>query len=55
MSVNDLELKIQRLESKLRETQELLEHEKRRNDGVVTKREKISQMSSEVVDSNPYR
>ncbi|XP_059476254.1 ubiquitin-like modifier-activating enzyme 5 [Neocloeon triangulifer] len=54
MSGNDLELKIQRLESKLKETQELLEHEKRKNEGSVSKREKISQMSAEVVDSNPY-
>ncbi|CAB3363678.1 Hypothetical predicted protein [Cloeon dipterum] len=53
-SSSDLELKVQRLESKLKEAQELLEHERRKNEGAVTKREKIGQMSAEVIDSNPY-
>jgi len=46
MSVEELQQKVKQLES-------LVEELQARKDGPV--REKIAQMSSEVVDANPYR
>lgn len=45
-TIKELQAKIAKLEAELA-------NEKSKNEGPV--REKISQMSSEVVDSNPYR
>ncbi|GLH01511.1 Adenylyltransferase and sulfurtransferase MOCS3 [Gryllus bimaculatus] len=42
------------MESRIRELEEQLRAERQKNDQQRPIREKISQMSSEVVDSNPY-
>lgn len=44
---------VEELENRIKDLEKQLEHEKRKN--ITAGRSKISQMSSEVVDSNPYR
>ena len=46
------EAKIAELKEQIKKYEQMLEEEQVKNG---TKREKITQMSSEVVDSNPYR
>ena len=43
------------LKRRIAQLEEELQNEKRKNDVSSTVRQKIDQMSSEVVDSNPYR
>lgn len=48
---------VKKLKERVKELEEELKREKRKNAeaGTITVRHKISEMSSEVVDSNPYR